>query len=326
MTVFLRAYSPETLASSSYPSDPQQQTALPAQPETVPAAPIREELANRHRLIKVLLSRHESLINARLRRFVKQFPEIGDDAVRSTFYLKLVKRCIHRDDLIELQNHELQTLNRDRERQIIGGLIKFTKLEELKRLRRGGRCTRVFSQMNEYNPGQIAGDTLATHEPETPRSLAVRIADRLSALKIDLSDRQFNILLLRIHNSSDPSNLTPYEEIASQLNISMTTVTREMAKVTRKILTARGVTDTADSPATIARREDYKLILASDTNLKPALKAYLETYVALTENGQRPTEERIREELGLTPGQLKSRQRVAARLRPGLLREDRAAA
>ena len=298
-----------------------EQVVTPLRPEATHAPIKGEELQRKHQLIEILLERHEKMIDIRLGRFIKQYPEIGEDSVRSTFYMKLVKRCINRNDLLALQSDDLQPLNPQRERQIIGGMIKFTKLEELRRLYHQGRHTRPFSQLNEYDPGQIPGRTSTQPQPAPPRSLAVRIADRLTDLNLDLSDRQFNILLCRLENKKNPGKVNTHEEIASQLDISSTTVKREIGKITKMILSARGVMDQAEAPATVARREDFKQILAAGGDLKPQIKDFLEAYVKLTENGQRPTEEHLREMLGLTPGQLKNRQRVAARLRPGLLHQ-----
>lgn len=266
-------------------------------------------------LIEVLLSRHEALIDKRVLTFARRFPDIGEDAVRSTFLLRLTKSCIRHNNLLDLQDENLTPRDLTAEKRIIGGIIKFACVDEWRKLRRNGFSSQSFSQLGEFDPGQIPQRVTETPAPVTAEERIARIREKLQQLNIELTTRQFNILVCKLTSTAENGGVATYQQIAHQLHISDTTVRRDMSRIKRAIHYAKTGETIDRAPETIRRREDFKQILANAGDLKEDLREYMEIYVELTADDQRPNEQEMCARLNITEHQLKNRQRRAKLLR-----------
>jgi DNA-binding CsgD family transcriptional regulator len=305
--------SPKRSDSSSPPQE--QHIVIPVNSEyKLPSDP---DVQRRHLLIEVLISRHEEMIDNRLRAFARRYPAIGEDAVRSTFLLRLTKSCLNQNLLLDLQDENLNSRDLVEERRIIGGTIKFAGIDELRKLRSD---TKSFSQLGDFDPGQIANPVAPPPATISVGERAVRLADRLHRLNVTLTDRQFNVLLCKLTGATENGAQPTHEQVAEQLNISPKTVQRDMAVIKSQIYQAKTGQHIDRAPDTTTRREDFREILANRADLQESLKQYMEVYVELTADGQRPHEQEMCAKLGINENQLKNRQRRAKLLRTSSVR------
>lgn len=308
MTTPTKPPSPRRSDSSSHPQE--QHIVIPVNSECkLPSDP---DVQRRHLLIEVLISRHEVMIDRRLKKLAQQYPAIGEDAVRSTFLLRLTKSCLRQNTLIDLQDENFNSRDLTEERRIIGGTIKFAFIEEWRKLRSD---TKSFSQLGEFDPAQIANPVAPPPATISVGERAVRLADRLHKLNLTLTDRQFNVLLCKLTGTTENGEQRTYEQVAEQLNISPKTVQRDMAAIKSMIYQAQTGQRIDRAPDTTTRREDFKEILASRTDVPEPLRQFMEVYVELSADGQRPHEQAMCAKLGINENQLKNRQRRAKLLR-----------
>lgn len=279
---------------------------------------ITSDIPKRHRLIEVLISRHEETIERYMRMCASTYPQICPDSIESRFYLKLTQTCLNQDGLLSLQDANLNPQDPTQEAKIISRLLKHARIDEYRRWKKHAFHSQTFSQLREFNPNQIAGAHTTHSVPTEPISPAVRLADNLHRLGIELTDRQFTILLCRVQSATH-NTPTPYADIAHDLKISPKTVQREITAIINKAYTAKYGTLPTEAPATQLKREQFRKLLEDMSDLPTDISKYLETYIELTSDNKRPTQDALCKELGITINQLKNRQRRAKALIPGLL-------
>jgi hypothetical protein len=279
-----------------------------------PKLPNDPDIQRRHLLIEVLISRHEKTINGSLRKHAQMNPAIGEDAIRSTFLFRLTRSCLRGDFLLNLQDQNLQPLEPERERRIILRAVHQAFTEEARKQIRNGRSTKSFSQLDDYDSGEIP-DRAVDSPPPSPRDdLASELTLRLQKLNIKFSDRQFKLSLFIREGLQKQTGPFTYQQIAEHFNVSPTTVRRDIGRMRAMIYSAQNGATIDRSPDTTIRREEYKKVLASGTYLAAGLERFMRAYVEKTKDGQRPNEQELCATLGINENQLKSLQRRAKRL------------